>query len=86
MDAYRRIGFREETLIQQLPFSVQKEAGCVSVDGTVDLSPIVKEEDLLRVGITSIIQTKEGYETYWALTHPEVQPDFHVRKTFTIAL
>ncbi len=86
MDAYRRISFREETLIQRLPLSVRKETGCVSIDATVDLNPIVKAEDLLRVGITSIIQTKEGYETYWALTHPEVQADFHIRESFIIEL
>jgi hypothetical protein len=86
MDAYRRIGFREETSIQRLPFSVRKETGCVSINVTVDLSPIVKVEDLLRVGITSIIQTNEGYETYWALRHPEVQADFHLRESFIIEL
>ena len=86
MDTYRRVGFRGETLIQQLPFSVQKETGCISVDATIDLSPIIQTENTIQVGITSIIQTKDGYETYWALTHPNPQADFHLRESFMIEL
>lgn len=86
MDTYRRVGFREETSIQRLPFSVRRETGCVSVEATVDLSSIIPAENKIQVGITGIIQTHEGYETYWALKHPEVQADFHVRGSFIIEL
>lgn len=86
MDAYRRIGFREETLIQRLPFLVRKETGCVSVEATVDLSPIIQAEKTIQVGIASIIQTKDGHETYWALIHPNPQADFHIRESFIIEL
>ncbi len=86
IDAYRRLGFREEALIQRLPFSVRKETGCVSVEASVDLSPIIQTENPIQVGITSIIQTDDGCETYWALTHPKPQADFHVRESFIIDL
>lgn len=86
MDRYRRVGFREETLIQRLQFEVQKEAGCLSVDAHVDLSPIIEEESPIEAGITSVIQTRDGNEIYWALVHPSPQADFHLRESFMIQL
>lgn len=86
MDAYRRIGFREESLIERLSFTVQREPGCVSVDTAMDLNPIIPAEHPIQAGITSIIRTIDGRESYWALTHPNSQADFHLRESFIIAL
>ena len=86
MDAYRRLGFREETSIQRLPFSVQREPGCLSAEATVDLSPIISEANPIQVAIASIIHSNDRHETYWALTHPNPQPDFHLRDSFTLVL
>jgi hypothetical protein len=38
------------------------------------------------MGISSVIQTLDGYETYWALVHPSQQADFHQREGFILAL
>jgi hypothetical protein len=86
MDAYRRIGFREETSMQRLPFAFLKGTGTISMDVEADLNPIVSESDSLQTAITSIIQTSEGHETYWALVHPNPQADFHLRESFIIHL
>ncbi len=86
MDAYRRVGFREERRIQRLPFSVQQEATGMSVDMALDLSPIVSAQESIQMGITGIIQTNDGIETYWALAHPNPQADFHLRESFTLEL
>jgi hypothetical protein len=86
MDAYRRIGFREETLIQNLSLNVSQQKECVAVICSTDISPIVSSSESIQVAITSVIQTKDGHETYWALVHPNLQPDFHVRESFTLAL
>jgi hypothetical protein len=86
MAAYRRLGFREEPLIQRLPFSVKREPGCVSAEAVVDLSPIISEGNSIQVAIASISQSNDGHETYWALTHPNPQPDFHLRESFTLVL
>lgn len=86
MDAYRRIGFREETLIQRLPFDVQSEAGAFHLNALVDLHPILQPDQFLEFGITAIIQTTEGNETYWALTHPASAADFHLRESFILGL
>lgn len=86
MDEYRRVGFRQETLMERLPFSVQEEAGCILVEASVDLNPITSREHPVQVGIASVIQTKDGHETYWALFHPQSQADFHTRESFILLL
>ena len=86
MDAYRRVGFREETLFQGLQFSAQRAPGGVIVNATVDLLPILPSEIPAQLGITSVIQTRDGHETYWALAHPNPQADFHLRDSFIIQL
>jgi hypothetical protein len=86
MDAYRRVGFREETSIERLPFEAQKEANTFVLNAVVDLSSLFQLDDLLEIAITAVIQTKDGKETYWALTHPAPQADFHLRESFILAL
>jgi len=86
MDAYRRIGFREEPIITQLLFEFKKSTGGYALDLLVDLDSIIQSRQVLQVGITAIIQTNDGNETYWALTHPGSQADFHLRESFIISL
>ena len=86
MGAYRRVGFREETSIQQLTFEVRNETGEFHLDALVDLQPILPPGQFLDFGITAIIQTTDSNETYWALTHPAPFADFHLRESFILAL
>jgi hypothetical protein len=86
MDAYRRVGFREESSIQRLPFSFRTEEDCISVEAAVDLSCMIAIENEIQVAVASVIQSKDGYKTYWALTHPKAQADFHLRESFIMML
>ncbi len=86
MNAYRRIGFGEETSIQRLQFEVRKETGLLILDATINLTPLLSEQQPLEVSVTAVIQTKDGDETYWALTHPAPQADFHLRESFICPL
>lgn len=89
MDAYRQVNMREETGFPQLPFEFVNTDGGLSVDVSVDLSPILARDSILQIGITAILQTEDGNETYWALSHPGVpttQADFHLRESFAIEL
>lgn len=86
MDAYRRIGFGEEASIQRLQFKVERETDRLTLDAEVDLSSIFRKFEHMEIGITAILQTKHGNETYWALTHPAPQPDFHLRESFILRL
>ena len=86
MDAYRRVGFREETLIKELQIDVRNVGGYITVVAATDLSPIISEGASVQVGITSVIKTDDGYESYWALSHPNPQADFHVRESFILTM
>lgn len=86
MEGYRRIGFREETMIQQLQFEMQKDMNVFVLNAAIDLDPLVRAGQVLEVGIAAIIQPRNGSETHWALTHPAPEPDFHQRESFVIAL
>jgi len=50
------------------------------------LNPILGSAQSLEVGITSIVQTTDGKESYWALTHPGSVADFHLRQSFILEL
>ena len=86
MDAYRRVGFSEETSIQRLQFEVRNELRVLTLNAATDLNPLVPLSQSLDVAITAVIQTQDGNETYWALSHPAPYADFHLRESFTLAL
>lgn len=86
MDAYRQIGLREERSIQQLQFSIKNGRGTIIVEATVDLTPFIQEGQQLQAEVTSVIEDKNGHETYWALVHPGSHADFHRREGFIIQL
>jgi hypothetical protein len=86
MDAYRRIGFREETSIQRLQFEAREQSEAFVVDAILALDPIAQQHESLEVGIAAILQTRDGSETYWALRHPAAQADFHLRESFILVL
>jgi len=84
IDAYRKIGFREEAAFNKLPFIFKNAPGKLSLDITVDLNQILKSPQQVQVGITAVIQTMDETESYWALAHPGEQADFHLRESFSI--
>jgi hypothetical protein len=64
MDAYRQVNMREETRIKRFPFEVQKGADSLSLEVAINLDSIITSEKLIKVGITAVIQAKNGRETY----------------------
>lgn len=86
MDAYRRVGFKEEERFPQLAFDFETDSSQISLNATVDLNPIASAGQILEAGITAMIQTMDGNETYWALVHPGPIADFHLRESFLLEL
>jgi len=86
MDAYRQVNMREETRIQRLQFNVQKKVESFSLEADIDLNQIFPEDILIEAGITSVIKTKDGRESYWALIHPHPEADFHLRNSFVLEI
>jgi hypothetical protein len=84
MDAYRQINMREEPSFTTLPFTFYKTKNELGLDISIDLSRILSAEKKTNIGVTAIIQTFDGHESYWALSHPGTQADFHIRDGFSI--
>jgi len=84
MDAYRQVNMRAEIVFTQLPFEFKKTNAGVFLAISVDLNPIIQPENILEIGITTIIQTNDDGESYWALAHPGQNADFHLRDSFII--
>lgn len=40
----------------------------------------------LHAGLTAVIETADGEQTYWALAHAAQQPDFHLAGSFTLPI
>jgi hypothetical protein len=86
MDGYRRIGFREEERIDDLRVQYRNDLDCIVISTVANLSRILESQKTIQAGVTSVIQTRDGNETYWALGHPQTEPDFHWRESFTLVL
>lgn len=89
-NAYRftdyRQGMEEETAITSLPFEVEMRSRIWQLDLEFDLNTIILPEQDLDIGITTVIKTKKNQVTYWALTHPGKEADFHQRDSFITKL
>jgi hypothetical protein len=40
----------------------------------------------LKLGLSLVLEAADGSKTYWALQHAAVQPDFHLRSSFSLDL
>ena len=48
--------------------------------------PTIMPGQSLQLGFSAVIETTDGSRSYWALSHPGEQPDFHRRDAFTLTL
>jgi hypothetical protein len=76
----------EETAITSLPVRLQRRPDSLLVTLEPAVDGIVAADQPLAVGIAAVIQLAGGDLTYWALTHPGPQPDFHRRDSFLVEL
>jgi hypothetical protein len=86
MDAYRRIGFREEEQVRSVQLHIHRDVDRLRLDAVVELHGIIETDKQIQAGITGVIKTQDGHETYWALAHPGLQADFHLRESFILTL
>ena len=49
-----------------------------------DLAPFANTS--LRLGLSAVIEEKDGTKSYWALAHTQGQPDFHHKDCFALTL
>ncbi|BCL37994.1 DOMON-like domain-containing protein [Nostoc sp. MS1] len=84
-DSYRQ-GMQEETAFNVLPFYVEHHSDSLIISLNVDLGKIISSEQLIDVGITTVIKQKDSDITYWALVHQGKEADFHIRDSFITKL
>jgi len=53
-------------------------------DGTLKLDARIAAKGRLRVGLSAVIEEKNGGLSYWALRHAPGKPDFHYRRAFAL--
>ena len=82
-EGYRQ-GMREEQAFASLPFFVQIHPDALNLSVELDLEKIIPRDRALKVGISAVVRSAGGECTYWALTYPGPQPDFHRRAGFII--
>jgi len=83
--AYRK-GMQEDTAFASLPFSVRRQSDALSLSLKIALDEILHRDQSLDVGISAVIKYRDGMMSYWSLSHPGPQADFHRRDAFLIEL
>ena len=79
-----RQNIAEEYAFDTLPFQVTRDD--LRIDLEVDLNQIIEPDRDLEIGITAVIEDRSSRLSYWALSHPGKEADFHLRSSFAIAL
>jgi len=64
---------------------------CTATPDTLTLKAVIPATALpsgtqLQVGLSAVIEDKQGALSYWALAHPSTKPDFHCFTAFLLNL
>jgi hypothetical protein len=84
-EGYRQ-GMAEETAFTSLACSIRRRSDSLRLALELEVGRIVAADRPLAVGIAAVIKLAGGGLTYWALTHPGPQADFHRRDGFLVKL
>jgi hypothetical protein len=90
--AYRFTAYRagKETAREAAPprFSFLKDPARFEFSAFLELGrlSLLAEQEPWRLGLSTVIEERNGRLSYWALAHPPGQPDFHHPACFTLEL
>lgn len=65
--------------------AVDRRADAIDVAVTMPLVPALRATTL-RLGLSAVLELRDGARTYWALRHPAGRPDFHHDDAFALVL
>ena len=89
-NVFRFLNYRsnivEEKAFDALPFTVFQDVESLILDAKINLNKIVTADENLEVAIATVVEGKDGLLSYWALTHPATEADFHHQDSFTIEI
>lgn len=86
-DGYRD-GMAAEPGVADPHIEVQVKDSELQLSATLNLSDVagLSSSDHWHTGISAVIESEKGGKSYWALAHPDGNPDFHHRDGFVLML
>ncbi|WP_417910209.1 DOMON-like domain-containing protein [Candidatus Electronema sp. PJ] len=82
-----RAGMQEEPALAVLPFTIEQRPASLLLELTFPLESIISPGQPLDLGISAVLQDRNGQRSFWALTHHNrMQPDFHWRDSFSLSV
>ncbi len=81
-----RQNIAEEMAFDSLPFQIKQQSDILQLNLEFNLDRIISPQQNLEIGITTVVEDQEQTLSYWALSHPTKEADFHHRDTFIINL
>jgi hypothetical protein len=86
--SYRQ-GMTEVQTLTEMPIRAQLEKNEMLLEVKIDLKQMLGQvpEKVIEMAVTAVIEKKESSSLeYWALSHLEKVPDFHLRKSFLLRI
>lgn len=82
-----RQGMMTETAWDTSPFQIEDlNNGDQGISFGINLKALISEKKSLQLGLSTVVETKSGSVSYWALKHPGPTADFHQRSSWLINL
>ena len=91
-DAYAFTRYRDGAVFEgdsvKPELRVRREAERLAIDARIALGALGREyvSKQLSIGLSAVLESREGALTYWALAHAPGQPDFHHERSFALEL
>jgi hypothetical protein len=80
-----RTGMVEDSSISHLPIEVQQDDGLITVKADLPHKALFSDSLAVSIGISAVVEHTQNEFSYWALKHPQSEPDFHHPKSFIIS-
>jgi hypothetical protein len=86
-DTYRQ-GMAPAAMDTAPRLALQRHDRQLELEAEVPLSGILAsgQKSSLRIGLSAVVEDRQGRLSYWALRHPPGRPDFHHPHGFSLAL
>lgn len=78
LDGYRR-HLRPDPALQALSIAVALSPANLELRTDLPLPAALAQELEIELGLSAVLEHRDGQLSYWALTHPSGEPDFHWR-------
>lgn len=80
-----RAGMKEEKAYSSLQPVLRIEQGALKLSLDLDIGRIIPKTVPLEVAVCAVLENKNGGKSHWALAHPALRPDFHLRDGFRLS-